>query len=147
MKNQIGGRFEGTRYFDNPLFIDNVDHICSFLSGFNKTNEGTYITTSLSSIDISGKQLKNTLNKNYVLTSPLYLFRKKQIASKKYINNNSTRLKFIQNNKFEYLIVNHNIVIDDQIKSIIKKQLVDSKSGVSFILLDQDKLLKLQIIH
>ena len=147
LKNQIGGRFEGTRYFDNPLFIDNVDHICSFLSGFNKTNEGTYITTSLSSIDISGKQLKNTLNKNYVLTSPLYLFRKKQIASKKYMNNNSTRLKFIQNNKFEYLIVNHNIFIDDQIKSIIKKQLVDSKSGVSFILLDQDKLLKLQIIH
>ena len=147
IKNTKGGRMEGKKYFNNPVFIDNVDHFGPFLSGFNKTNNGSFILTSLSSIEIDSKQLNNTLNKNYVLKSPLYLFKNNQIERAQYKNNETTRIEFIKKYKFEYLIVNKDVVLDNSIKSIIKKQLKDSKSGISFVLLDLRKLNQNQIIH
>ena len=145
LKNNIGGRLDGKDYFDNPLFIDNVDHIGSFLSGFKKTNKEFFRVTSLSSIEADKTQLKNTLNKNYVLKSPLYLYKKELKKQNKFISNEMTRFDFIKKHQIEFLVLNINIVLDEDIESIVKKRLVDPISGTSFILLDMHKLNKSQI--
>ncbi len=136
VKNTLGGRFEGNEYFNNPVFIDNVDHFGPFLSGFNKTRHRSFITTSLSSIEVTKEQLKNTLNKNYILTSPFYIFQKQLKKSKKFISCGQAKLEFIKKNKIDYLIVNKNIELDSVIKIYIKKQIKDPKTGISFVLLN-----------
>ena len=139
VKNTLGGRFEGNEYFNNPVFIDNVDHFGPFLSGFNKNRHHSFIPTSLSSIEVSKEQLKNTLNKNYILTSPFYIFQKKLKKSKKFISNGQARLEFIKKNKIDYLIINKNIELDSVIKPFIKREIKDKKSGISFVLLNPIK--------
>ena len=135
VKNSLGGRLEGKEYFNNPVFIDNVDHFGPFLSGFNKTRYGSFRLTSLSSIEVSEIQLRRTLNKNYILNSPFYLFQKQLKRARKFSSNGQARLAFIQKNKIDYLILNKGVQLDSVITPYIKKEITDKKSGISFVLL------------
>lgn len=140
IKNRIGGRIEGPMFFNNPIIIDNIDFLSPYTSGFNKKSNDSFILTSLSVIDISQHQLDNMLNKNYILTTPLYLFTKQLKKSNQFSSNKNARLSFIKKNKIEYLLLNKDVTLDESIKPFVKKQIKDSKSGITFILIDPHKI-------
>lgn len=140
IKNKIGGRIEGPMFFNYPIIIDNIDFLSPYTSGFNKKSNDSFILTSLSVIDITQKQLDNMLNKNYILTAPMYIFTKQLKKSNQFSSNENARLLFIKKNKIEYLLLNKDVTLDESIKPLVKKQIKDPKSGITFILIDPSKI-------
>lgn len=142
IQGKFGGKIEGVSFFNSGIYNDNIDKLGYFLSGFNRTADKSSILTSLSSIDVTQEQLDQTINKGYVLTTPLYLFTNELKKNKHFTSNENARLQFIKKHKIEYLFINKGIQMDSCLLPFISKYLKDPKSGISFILLDQEKLLK-----
>jgi hypothetical protein len=142
IQGKFGGKIEGVSFFNSGIYNDNIDKLGYFLSGFNRTADKSSILTSLSSIDVTKEQLDRTINKGYVLTTPLYLFTNDLKKNKHFTSNENARLQFIKKYKIEYLFINKGIQIDSCLLPFISKQIKDPKSGISFILLDPKKLLK-----
>ena len=59
---------------------------------------------------------------------------------KSFDSNEKARLSFIKKYKIEYLVLNKNVTLDNLLKPMIKKQIKDTKSGITFILLDYQKI-------
>jgi hypothetical protein len=135
IENKKGLKIEGGKSYDSPIVIDNINTLSPFLSGFtNKYNEN-FSLISLSSLDITKKQLKNTINKNYVLLTPINLYKKQLISNNKFYSNQKTKLSFILKHKIEYIFLNKNENLDPIIKPFVKRKIIDPKSGTSFILI------------
>lgn len=139
IKNKMGGKVEGTSFFDKGVYNDNIDKLGNYVSGFYPKADSAFVPTSLSAIDVTPKQLEKIVNKNYILQTPIYLFSNKLKQSNKELTNDQIRFYFIKKHKIEYLFLNKGIELAENLRPYLKKQIKDKKSGVTFILLDVTK--------
>ena len=104
-----------------------------------KFSNKNYFATNLSIFEINETDTAEVWEKDFFKTLGFYYFVRDEKKNNQFETIKKSQLKFISENKIDFILKYKNAELPDELKSNIKMQITDSLSGESFIVLNNNK--------